>query len=607
MALNVTIEKVTNRIISRSSTLRTAYLERMRRAKPDGPARAHLSCGTQAHAYAGAGPDQNMLAAGSTGNVGIITAYNDMLSAHQPYQHFPDIIRQAAREFGGTAQVAGGVPAMCDGVTQGNPGMEMSLFSRDVIAMATAIALSHDTYDSALYLGVCDKIVPGLVIAAQTFGHLPAIFVPAGPMPSGLSNDEKSKTRMLFADGKIDKAALLKSEMTAYHAPGTCTFYGTANTNQMLMEIMGLHLPGASFVNPYTDLRDALTRHASKRALEMTAFSGDYSPICDILDERAFVNGIVGLNATGGSTNLLIHLIAMARAGGILLDWQDFSDISAVTPLITRIYPNGLADINQFQAAGGMASLIGNLLYAGLLHADANTIAKAGLSDYTKTPTMSGENVIWCDAPSSEANPSIIRSVEDPFQSTGGLIRLSGNIGNAVMKISAVVPDLHFVEAPVQVFHEQEAVKAAFKAGKFTTDTIIVLRFQGPKANGMPELHSLTPLLSILLGRGLNIAFVTDGRMSGASGKVPSAIHVSPEALDGGPIAKLKDGDVIRLDAKAGSIEVLDQSVLSRPPALADLNANNSGMGRELFANFRALATSAETGASSLYQDIDAK
>ncbi len=596
--VNTVISDVTKRIIDRSADLRGPHLERMEQAKSKGPARAHLSCSGQAHAYAGAGEDQNSMATGTAGNLGIVTAYNDMLSAHQPFERYPELIRQAIRAAGGTAQVAGGVPAMCDGVTQGEAGMELSLFSRDVIALATGVALSHNTYDAAVFLGVCDKIVPGLIIGAQAFGHLPAVFLPAGPMTSGLPNDEKAKVRQQFAAGEVGRDALMKAEMAAYHGPGTCTFYGTANTNQMLMEFMGLHLPGSSFVNPGTPLRDALTEEGARRALSLSALGNHYTPVCQILDERAFVNGIVGLMATGGSTNLLIHLIAMARAGGIVLDWEDFSDISAVVPLVARVYPNGLADVNHFHAAGGLGFTISTLLDDGLLHPDTLTVAGQGLHNYTKEPKLKDGELVWEDGAGHSLNEKIVRPAKDPFQPTGGLSRLTGNLGTGVMKVSAVAPEHQVVEAPVRVFHDQNDVKAAFKAGEFTDDVIVVVRFQGPKANGMPELHSLTPILSILQGRGQKVALVTDGRMSGASGKVPAAIHVCPEALDGGAIGYLQDGDLLRVDAVKGELEILTPGVLDRSPATADLSANQHGVGRDLFSAFRHNVGSADTGAS---------
>ncbi len=598
--LNDTIVRVTDRIIERSSESRSAYLARMRNAAEDGPKRAHLSCSGQAHAYAGAGPDQAALATKSAGNLGIITTYNDMLSAHQPFERFPELIRTAARAVGGTAQVAGGVPAMCDGVTQGTAGMELSLFSRDVIAMAAGVGLSHNTFDAAVYLGVCDKIVPGLVIAAQAFGHIPAIFLPAGPMVSGISNDEKAKVRQKFAAGEVGREELMAAEMAAYHGPGTCTFYGTANTNQMLMEFMGLHLPGASFVNPNTPLRDELTIAGAQRALAISHLGNSYTPVCDVLDERAYVNGIVGLHATGGSTNLLIHLVAMARAGGVILDWQDFSDLADVTPLLARVYPNGLADVNHFHAAGGLGYLIGQLLNAGLLHEDVTTIAGKGLTRYTEDPKLVDNQLGWVAGPTESLNDKIVRPVSDPFQPTGGLKRLDGSLGAAVTKVSAVQPDHRIVEAPARVFHDQDAVKAAYQAGEFDSDVIVVVRFQGPKANGMPELHSLTPVLANLQARGLNVALVTDGRMSGASGKVLSAIHVCPEAVDGGPIARIADGDILRVDANEGRLEIITPGVMDRPLVTADLSGNEHGQGRELFANFRALVRSADTGASCI-------
>ena len=598
MTLHSTIDRVTDRIRTRSRPSRDAYLARIGAARDKGPARAHLSCSGQAHAYAGAGPDQDALATQSAGNLGIVTAYNDMLSAHQPFERFPELIRQAAREAGGTAQVAGGVPAMCDGVTQGEAGMELSLFSRDVIALATGVALSHNTFDAAVFLGVCDKIVPGLVIGAQAFGHLPAVFLPAGPMTSGISNDEKAEVRKKFASGEATRAELMASEMAAYHGPGTCTFYGTANTNQMLMEFMGLHLPGASFVNPNTPLRDALTREGAKRALSLSALGNDYTPVGEILDERAYVNGIVGLHATGGSTNLVIHMVAMARAGGIVLDWEDFAELSDVVPLMARVYPNGLADVNHFHAAGGLGYMIGSLLTDGLLHDDTRTVAGDGLNHYTAEPKLVDGALTWEPGAGESLNDKILRPASDPFQASGGLKRLTGSLGVAVMKVSAVAEEHQVVEAPVRVFHDQDEVKAAFKAGEFTDDVIVVVRFQGPKANGMPELHSLTPLLSILQGRGQKVALVTDGRMSGASGKVPAAIHVSPEALDGGPIAKLRDGDLVRVDAKAGVLEILTEGVLDRETVVADLSGVQSGTGRELFAMFRNTVGTADTGAT---------
>ena len=573
-------------------------MARMKAAQTKGPSRGHLSCSGQAHAFAAAGEDQTELATGIGGNLGIVTAFNDMLSAHQPFEHFPAVMREAARSVGGTAQVAGGVPAMCDGVTQGEAGMELSLFSRDLIAMAAGIALSHNTFDAATYLGVCDKIVPGLVIGAQAFGHLPAVFVPAGPMTSGLANDDKAMVRQKFAAGEVGRDALMEAEMAAYHGPGTCTFYGTANTNQMLMEFMGLHLPGSSFVTPNTEMRAALTAEGAKRALSLSALGDNYTPVCEILDEKAYVNGIVGLMATGGSTNLLIHLVAMARAGGIILDWEDFSEISDLVPLLARVYPNGLADVNHFHAAGGLGYLIGELLRGGLLHPDTKTVAGVGLHNYTQEPFMENGELVWREGTSVSLNAKIISTLEEPFQETGGLKRLSGSLGTGVMKISAVAPEHRVIEAPARVFHGQDEVKAAFKAGEFTGDTIVVVRFQGPKANGMPELHSLTPMLAILQGQGKKVALVTDGRMSGASGKVPAAIHVCPEALDGGPIAYINDGDMLRVDAVEGTLAILTEGALERAPAQVDLTAKQSGTGREMFEVFRSAVGPAEAGAS---------
>ncbi|MGB1214497.1 MAG: phosphogluconate dehydratase [Pikeienuella sp.] len=598
MALNPTIARVTARIIKRSAATRRAYLDRMAAARCKGPARAHLSCSGQAHAYAATGVDKDALVNKSAGNLGVVTTYNDMLSAHKPFETYPDLIRAAVRDMGGTAQVAGGVPAMCDGVTQGEAGMELSLFSRDVIAMAAAVALSHNTFDAAVFLGVCDKIVPGLVIAAQTFGHLPAVFLPAGPMESGLANDEKAKVRQQFAAGEVGRDVLMAAEMAAYHGPGTCTFYGTANSNQMLMEFMGLHLPGASFVPPSDPLRAALTAEGARRALALSDLGDCYTPVCDILDERAFVNGIVGLNATGGSTNLSIHLVAMARAGGIILDWEDFAELSDATPLLARIYPNGLADVNHFHAAGGLGCVIGELLGAGLLHPDTMTVAGRGLAHYTKDPVFADGVLSWRQNDGKSLNDKIIAPIAAPFQPTGGLRRLTGSLGEAVMKVSAVAPEHQVVEAPVRVFTDQDDVKAAFHAGELTGDVIVVVRFQGPKANGMPELHSLTPMLGIMQGRGQKVALVTDGRMSGASGKIPAAIHVSPEAVDGGAIAKLRDGDVLRVDAPGGVMDILTAGVLDRPAATADLSGSHFGTGRELFAPFRNAVGPASAGAS---------
>lgn len=597
--LHPQIRAVTDRIIARSEATRTAYLSRVEAAATKGPARAHLTCGNQAHAYA-AMPDKDTLAAGRAPNLGIVTAYNDMLSAHQPFERFPQMIRETARAAGATTQVAGGVPAMCDGVTQGQAGMELSLFSRDVIALSASVALSHNCFDAALYLGVCDKIVPGLVMAAASFGHIPAVFLPAGPMPSGLPNDEKAKVRQQFAAGEIGRDKLMEAEMASYHGPGTCTFYGTANSNQMLMEVMGLHMPGASFINPNTPLRDALTVAGTERALAITALGNDYTPAAEVLSEKAFVNGIVGLMATGGSTNLVLHLPAMARAAGIHLDLEDFADLSEITPLLAKVYPNGLADVNHFHAAGGLGFLIAELLEAGLLHEDVATIAGPGLDRYTQEPKLTEGRVAYTPGPRESLNDKILRPASDPIQPKGGLKQLGGNLGRAVIKVSAVAPDRHVIEAPARVFHDQAEVKAAFQRGEFTEDTVVVVRFQGPQANGMPELHNLTPVLSVLQGRGLRVALVTDGRMSGASGKVPAAIHLCPEATAGGALAKLQDGDIIRLDATAGTLDVL-ADLSDRRAVMPDLSASHNGIGRELFATFRANVGLATDGASSLF------
>ena len=601
MALHPTLARVTDRIRKRSDRARGDYLDRIAGAHAKGAVRAHLSCGNQAHAYAAMTQDKAALAEGRATNIGIVTAYNDMLSAHQPYEHYPELIRATARRLGATAQVAGGVPAMCDGVTQGQPGMEMSLFSRDVIAMAAGIAMSHNTFDASMYLGVCDKIVPGLIIAAATFGHIPAVFVPAGPMSPGLPNEEKSRVRNAFAAGEVGREALMAAEMASYHGIGTCTFYGTANTNQMLMEFMGLHLPGSSFVNPGTPLREALTIAAVERAAAISALGNDYRPAGEILDERAYVNGLVGLMATGGSTNLVLHLPAMARASGVILDLEDFEEISQAVPLLAKVYPNGMADVNAFHAAGGLGFLMRELMDAGLLHADAKTVMGDGLAAYRMEPKLKMGRLTWEPGAPETQNDKIARPVATPFAPTGGLRQLSGNLGRGVIKVSAVAPERHVIEAPARVFHDQNAVKAAFKAGEFTGDVVVVVRFQGPQANGMPELHSLTPILSVLQDKGFKVALVTDGRMSGASGKVPAAIHVAPEAAAGGPIAKLRDGDLVRLDAVAGTLTVLADGFETRAAVTADLSANHFGLGRELFATFRARVGNATEGASSLY------
>ncbi|WP_284757332.1 phosphogluconate dehydratase [Agrobacterium sp. fls2-241-TYG-188a] len=602
MAADPRIQAITARIVERSKPYREIYLERLRLQVSKGVHRSVLSCANLAHGFAVCSPaDKAILAGDRVGNLGIITSYNDMLSAHQPFEVYPNMIRDAAKEAGGIAQVAGAVPAMCDGVTQGQPGMELSLFSRDAIAMAAGIGLSHNMFDAAVFLGVCDKIVPGLVIAALTFGHLPSIFIPAGPMTSGLPNDEKSRVRQLYAEGKVGRAELLQAESKSYHGPGTCTFYGTANSNQMLMEIMGFHMPGSSFINPNTPLRDALTREATKRALAITAQGNEFTPAGEMIDERSVVNGVVGLHATGGSTNHTLHLIAMARAAGIVLTWQDISDLSDVVPLLARVYPNGLADVNHFHAAGGMGFLIKQLLKQGLVHDDVRTVFGQGLEAYTIEPTLNDDGTVARRAsPEVSHDPKVLASIETPFQPTGGLKMLTGNLGKAVIKISAVKPERHIIEAPAIIFHDQQSLQTAFKEGRLNRDFVAVVRFQGPKANGMPELHQLTPPLGVLQDRGFKVALVTDGRMSGASGKVPAAIHMTPEAVDCGPISRIRDGDMIRLDAITGTIEVLVSSaeLSAREPATADLSDNEWGMGRELFAPFRRSVGAADHGAS---------
>lgn len=599
--VNARVAEVTDRIARRSHDGRARYLDRIANTAST-PVRRRLGCANQAHAFAACGArDKELMQGGRVPSLGIVTAYNDMLSAHQPYERFPDLIRQSARAAGGVAQVAGGVPAMCDGITQGEAGMELSLFSRDVIALSTAVALSHQTFDAAVYLGICDKIVPGLVIGALSFGHLPAVFIPSGPMTSGLPNDEKAKIRQAYAEGKVGRDALLEAEAKAYHGPGTCTFYGTANTNQMLMEIMGLHLPGASFVNPNTPLRDALTRAATERALAITLLGNEYTPIGKMLDERAFVNSVVGLHATGGSTNHTLHLVAMAAAAALRLSWEDFADLAEVTPLLTRIYPNGSADVNHFHAAGGMSFLIRELLGAGLLHANVTTVSGAGLAMYLNEPRLGPQGALtWHEGRQASGDPSVLRSAAEPFQETGGLKVLEGDLGRAVIKTSAVAAQRHVIQAPARVFHSQEELQKAFAAGEFTNDFIAILRFQGPKANGMPELHKLMPPLGVLQDRGLKVALVTDGRLSGASGKVPAAIHVTPEAAEGGAIAKICDGDLIRVDAVAGRLEVLvdPEDWRTREPAHFDHSMSQHGVGRELFAVFRDRIGRADTGAS---------
>ncbi|MCQ8116448.1 phosphogluconate dehydratase [Methylomonas rosea] len=599
------LEKVTADVVERSRESRAAYLARIDAAIANGPQRTNLPCANLAHGFAVCSANEkDALSHAVKANVGIISAYNDMLSAHEPYQHYPELIKQAVREAGGVAQFAGGVPAMCDGVTQGMPGMELSLFSRDVIALSTAIGLSHNMFDAALYLGVCDKIVPGLLIGALSFGHLPAVFVPAGPMTTGISNKEKSRTRQKFAEGKVGEKELLESESKAYHSPGTCTFYGTANSNQMMVEIMGLHLPGSSFINPYTPLRDELTKAAAKQVLKFTALGDDFRPIAHVINEKAIINAIIGLLATGGSTNHTIHLIAIARAAGIIINWDDFDNLSKAIPLLTKIYPNGPADVNQFQAAGGMGLLIQELLEHGLLHGDILTIGdQRGMAQYSQVPTLNDGKLSWEPGPASSLDPEVISSVEQPFAAGGGLHVMHGNLGRGVSKISAVAEKHQVVTAPAMVFDDQLDVVAAFKRGELEKDVIVVLRFQGPKANGMPELHKLTPVLGVLQDRGFHVALVTDGRMSGASGKVPSAIHMWPECIDGGPLAKVRDGDIIALNTQTGEVNVqVDQAEFdARVPTPNSATGHHFGMGRELFGAMRANASTSETGATNLF------
>ncbi|NBV75395.1 MAG: phosphogluconate dehydratase [Methylococcaceae bacterium] len=599
------LEQITQDIIERSQSSRDAYLARIDAAKANGPQRGKLACGNLAHAFATCNSgEKEELAHGAKANVAIISAYNDMLSAHEPYKDYPALIKQAVRDAGGVAQFAGGVPAMCDGVTQGQPGMELSLFSRDVIAMSTAIGLSHDMFDAALYLGVCDKIVPGLLIGALSFGHLPAVFVPAGPMPSGLSNKEKVRIRQLYAEGKVGRKELLESESQSYHSPGTCTFYGTANSNQMMVEIMGLHLPGSSFVNPYTSLREELTKAAAQQVLKFTALGDDYRPVGHVINEKAIINAIIGLLATGGSTNHTLHLIAIARAAGVIINWDDFDRLSKVIPLLTKIYPNGAADVNHFQAAGGMGVLIAELLAHGLLHGDILTIGdQHGMSQYSQEPKLSEGKLRWEAGPGHSLDNTVIATVAEPFAAGGGLHVMHGNLGRGVSKISAVAEQHQIVTAPAVVFDDQDDVVAAFKRGELEKDCIVVLRFQGPKANGMPELHKLTPPLGVLQDKGFKVALITDGRMSGASGKVPSAIHMCPECIDGGPLAKVQDGDLIVLNTQTGEVNVQVDAAefAARIPAANRAKGHHVGMGRELFGAFRANASSAETGASNLF------
>jgi phosphogluconate dehydratase len=597
--INPIVSEVTARIRDRSRRHRSEYLARMKAETASASTRSRLSCGNLAHGFAASIPaDKDALKSLRWPNLAIVTAYNDMLSAHQPFESYPGLIRTAAREAGATAQVAGGVPAMCDGVTQGQSGMELSLFSRDVIAMSTGIALSHGMFDGTLCLGVCDKIVPGLLIGALAFGHLPTIFVPAGPMTSGLANKEKGRIRQLFAEGKATREALLQCEADSYHSAGTCTFYGTANSNQMLMEVMGLHMPGSAFVNPNTPLRDLLTAAATRRAAKITALGEEHVPLAAVISEETVVNAIVGLLATGGSTNHTLHLVAMARAAGIVIDWNDFSELSEAVPLLARIYPNGSADVNHFHAAGGMGFLIRELLQAGLMHEDVQTVAGRGLRAYTQEPWLSPEGLAWRDAPVQSGDTSVLRPASDPFSADGGLKLLRGNLGRSVIKVSAVKSEHRVVEAPARVFDSQDDVLSAFKAGELARDVVVVVRHQGPRANGMPELHKLTPALTSLQSKGFKIALITDGRMSGASGAVPAAIHVTPECLSGGPLGKIRDGDVVRLDSFAGTLDAHVPSAVwdQRTHADADVSGNSHGVGRELFKLFRANAAEAEQG-----------
>jgi phosphogluconate dehydratase len=603
MALHSKVSDITARIAERSRPSRGAYLAQLRAASTREPGLDRMGCANVAHAFAGMPLDDRFkVVTERKPNIGIVTAYNDMLSAHTPLQAYPAFIKDEARKLGATAQVAGGVPAMCDGVTQGTSGMELSLFSRDVIAMATAVALSHDMFDAALMLGVCDKIVPGLLIGALQFGHLPTVFVPAGPMPSGIPNKEKALVREQAAQGLVGREALLDSEFKSYHSPGTCTFYGTANSNQLLLEAMGLHVPGNAFVNPGNALREALTREAARTVLGIVK-AKRFAPIGQIVDEKAIVNAMVALLATGGSTNHLIHWVAVAHSAGIVIDWNDFSDLSDVVPTLAHVYPNGSADVNQFQAAGGPGFIIRELLDAGFMHEDVLTVREGGIREYTREPALAGAALAWHDVGASK-DEAIVRTAAKPFSPTGGLKLLQGNLGRSVIKVSAVPDDRHVIEAPARVFDSQEALHIAFSAGELNRDVVCVVRWQGPQANGMPELHKLTPPLAVLQGKGFKVALVTDGRMSGASGKVPAAIHVSPEAAAGGPLAKVRDGDVIRVDAVTGELKVLvaDAEWAARPVDAmpADLRAANGvGMGRELFAGMRRHALTAEEGALS--------
>ncbi|MCP1772590.1 phosphogluconate dehydratase [Neisseria perflava] len=605
--LHPKLAEITQRIIERSRPTREKYLAKIRSAKQVGKLeRNQLGCSNLAHGYASMPKTIKIeMLQESVPNLGIVTTYNDMVSAHQPFKDFPDWIKDEALKNNATAQVAGGAPAMCDGITQGYEGMELSLFSRDVIAMSTAVAMSHQMFDGGLYMGVCDKIVPGLMIGALSFGHLPGIFLPAGPMNSGIGNKEKARTRQLFAEGKVGRDALLASEMGSYHSPGTCTFYGTANSNQMMMELMGVHLPTAAFVHPYTDLREALTRYGAAH-LARGIRNGTAKPFGEMLTEKSFINALIGLMATGGSTNHTMHLVAMARAAGVILNWDDFDKISSIIPLLIRVYPNGKADVNHFTAAGGLPFVIRELLDAGLLHDDVDTVVGHGMRHYTQEPFLIDGKLEWRDAPAESGNDDILRKADNPFSPDGGLRLMKGNIGRAVMKVSAVQDQFRVIEAPAIVFNDQREVLAAFDRGELERDFICVVRYQGPRANGMPELHKLTPPLGILQDRGFKVALLTDGRMSGASGKVPAAIHMSPEALMGGDIAKIRTGDMIRLDSFTGDLNVLvtEAEWVAREHEQIDLSANQHGCGRELFAGFRSMTSSAETGAMSFGGDF---
>jgi phosphogluconate dehydratase len=598
------IQQVTDRIIARSQVSRAIYLKRVEQARMKGPHRGALACGNLAHGFAACNAQEKAdLRSLTKANIGIVSSYNDMLSAHQPYEAYPAIIKKAVAEVGSVAQFAGGVPAMCDGVTQGQPGMELSLLSRDVIAMSAAVGLSHNMFDGGLMLGICDKIVPGLLMAALSFGHLPFVFIPAGPMPSGIPNKEKARVRQLYAEGKVGKAELLDSESASYHSAGTCTFYGTANSNQLVVEMMGLHLPGSSFVNPGTELRDELTKAAARQITRLTDLGTEYMPISQIVDAKAVVNGIVGLLATGGSTNHTMHLVAVARSAGFIVNWDDFADLSNATPLLTKIYPNGQADINHFQQAGGMAYLIKELLDAGLLHEDVNTVAGFGLRRYTQVPVIQDGKLVWVDGPTVSGDDTVVTSASKPFKDHGGLQVLSGNVGRGVIKTSALRAGTEIVQAPAVVFSSQHELEAAFKAGQLDKDCVVVVRFQGPKACGMPELHKLTPPLGVLQDKGFKVALVTDGRMSGASGKVPAAIHVTPEAVDGGNIAKIQDGDMILVNGETGELTVMvsAEELAARTAATRDMSDSYYGMGREIFGGLRTVLTGAEQGACSLF------